>query len=339
MYLHAPTEDTALTPKQKKENKVTLALATEIVAQRNAALKYLAHGMPDPTKQKMSLAHYLGILAEKRRGSSGNFGNWDSMIKHLAKFEKKPISLCDIDKEWIENFREYLTKHARTKSNQPLSQNSQCSYFNKIRAALKCAVKDGILMRNPAQHVDGIKPGEPDREYLTIEEIKSISKVPCDIPILKQAFLFSCFTGLRWSDIHKLTWSEIRHDDNNGYHIRYTQQKTGSIELLNINDTALQFLPTTRKDDADRVFQGLKYSAHYNLKLQQWVLRAGVSKTITFHCARHSYATLLLANGVDIYTVQKMLGHKHITTTSIYAKVMDIQKKEASSRINFDLTA
>jgi site-specific recombinase XerD len=92
-----------------------------------------------------------------------------------------------------------------------------------------------------------------------------------------------------------------------------------------------------KAEPIERVFKGLKYSAWHNIKLQQWVMRAGISKTITFHCARHTYATLQLTLGTDIYTVSKLLGHKDLKTTQVYAKIIDDKKKEAANKIVLNL--
>ena len=92
-----------------------------------------------------------------------------------------------------------------------------------------------------------------------------------------------------------------------------------------------------RGDAKERVFVGLKYSAWHNLKLQQWAMKAGISKTITFHCARHTYATLQLTLGTDIFTVSKLLGHKDLKTTQIYAKIIDERKTAAASKIKLDI--
>ena len=87
----------------------------------------------------------------------------------------------------------------------------------------------------------------------------------------------------------------------------------------------------------DKVFEGLKYSAYSNKHLFQWIGAAGITKDITFHCFRHTYAILQLANGTDIYTVSKLLGHKELKTTQIYAKVIDKMKREAVDKIKIDL--
>ena len=91
----------------------------------------------------------------------------------------------------------------------------------------------------------------------------------------------------------------------------------------------------TRGKDSDKVFSGFKYGSWALLELRRWVLAAGITKDITFHCARHTFAVVLLEKGADIYTVSKLLGHKELATTQIYAKVMDKKKQEAVDLIDF----
>ncbi len=205
-----------------------------------------------------------------------------------------------------------------------------------MRAALHEAFKEGIIQRNPADLIEGVKPGEPQREFLTLDELQDLANTECELPIMKKAFLFSALTGLRWSDIQKLTWSEVQHSKEIGNYIRFRQKKTKGAETLPISEQALQLLGK-RTSPADRVFVGLKYSAWHNLKLQQWVMKAKITKSISFHCARHTYATLQLTLGTDIYTVSKLLGHKDLKTTQIYAKIIDEKKKEAANRIKLNL--
>jgi integrase len=328
LYLH-PKPKTSF---ERSHNKKTLELAQTICAQRQLELQNGEYGFRDKEKQKGSLLVYMRMLADKRKDSTGNWGNWDSMIKHLEGFSTIETPFSKIDRKYVQDFKEYLDKKARTKSNISLSQNSKYSYFNKFRAGLKQAVKDGIIPHNPAESVEGFKQGEPEREFLTLEELQAAAKAECDIPQLKTAFLFSSLTGLRWSDINKLVWSEVQHSNEMGYYIRFRQKKTKGVETQPISNQAFELLGE-RQDKDERVFKGLKYSAWHNMKLQQWMMRAGISKTITFHCARHTYATLQLTMGTDIYTVSKLLGHRELKTTQIYAKVIDEKKKEAANRI------
>jgi integrase len=317
---------------EREQNKKTLELAENIRAQRQLEMQNGEYGFRDKEKQKGSLLVYMRMLADKRKDSTGNWGNWDSMIKHLETFSTTETPFSKIDRKYVQDFKEYLDKKARTKSNEGLSQNSKYSYFNKFRAGLKQAVKDGIIPHNPAESVEGFKQGEPEREFLTLEELQAAAKAECDIPQLKTAFIFSSLTGLRWSDVNKLVWSEVQHSNEMGYYIRFRQKKTKGVETQPISDQAFELLGE-RQDKDERVFKGLKYSAWHNMKLQQWMMRAGISKTITFHCARHTYATLQLTMGTDIYTVSKLLGHRELKTTQIYAKVIDEKKKEAANRI------
>jgi integrase len=335
LYLVPEPEKGKLSKEQKEGNRKTLALAEAIRSKRVLQLKNEEYDFRDTDKAKGSFIAYFEQLTEKRRDSQGNYGNWDSVLKHLKKFAEGGISFKDIDKNWLEGFKQYL-KNAKNKAGKRLSQNSQCSYFSKVTAALKEAVKDGIIQLNPARQVQGVKAGDPDREFLTLEELQAVAKEECDMPVLKNAFLFSALTGLRWSDIEKLVWSEVQHSDKSGYYIRFRQQKTKGAETLPISEQAFQLLGTRGKP-ADKVFEALYYSAWHNLKLQEWVMKAGVTKHITFHCARHTYATLQLTLGTDIYTVSKLLGHRHLKTTEVYAKVIDHKKQEAAGRIKLEL--
>ena len=247
------------------------------------------------------------------------------------------VQLQDLDQTFCEGFKEFLEETTSIKSeSRKLSQNSQASYFSKFSVAIEEAFKKGYIPENYMLKIDRVKQKETEREFLTFEELQVLFNTECEIPQLKTAFIFSCLTGLRWSDINKLVWSEVQHSRENGYYIRFRQKKTKGAETLPISEQAFGLLGD-RTEPEDRVFVGLKYSAWHNLKLQQWMIKAGITKTITFHCARHTYATLQLSAGTDIYTVSKLLGHKELKTTQIYAKIIDDKKVEAANRIKLDL--
>ena len=140
-----------------------------------------------------------------------------------------------------------------------------------------------------------------------------------------------CLTGLRKSDIEKLTWGEIQKFGK-FTRIVFKQKKTGGQEYLDISDQAAEYLGT-RRNDVDRVFEGFRYGAWISLELKRWALASGISKNITFHCARHTFAVMMLDLGADIFTVSKLLGHRDLSTTQIYAKVLDKNKQAAVNRI------
>ena len=332
LYLIPTPANGKLSKEDKEENRNILSLAETIRSKRHLEIQNGRYDLQDQDRLKGSFIKYIEYLADKRKDSLGNYGNWDSAVKHLRKFVKFDINFAQINKRWLEDFKEYLQQDARTPGKKKLSQNSASSYYNKVRAALKQALKDGIILRNPAEETAGIKPGEPEREFLTQDELKAIVKHECEIPILKRAFLFSVLTALRWSDIYKLRWAEVQHSKEVGNYIRFTQKKTKANETLPISDQAVQLLGE-RTSANDRIFHGLEYSAWNNKKLQEWIKKAGITKKITFHSARHTNATLQLTLGTDIYTVSKMLGHRDLKTTQIYAKIIDARKIVAANKI------
>ena len=316
----------------KEQNNNTMMLAEQIRAQRVIDLQSGKYKMKQ-LKSGMSFLEYFNKLKVDRLNSKGNYGNWDSAHKHLVTFTSgKALTIEEVDESWLMRLKHYLLNDAKTPSGAKLKQNSALSYFNKVKAALRQAFEEKYISENPAMRVRSIKPGETKREFLTWEEVQNISKTECEVKSLKTAFLFSILTGLRWSDIYKMTWSEIRGSNIEGWHIRFQQQKTKDYEVLPITKEARELLGN--KGDSDqKVFVGLRYSAYVTVALERWMLKSGIDRHITFHCARHTHATLLLNQGVDIYVVSKLLGHKNIKTTEIYAKVSNNKKTEAVNKI------
>jgi len=283
---------------------------------------------------------YFTKLANKRKAS--NHDNWVSALNYLDTFTNGNLKFADLNQKFLEDFKEYLLTTKSNRSNKTtLSQNSAVSYFNKVKAALKQAYKDGVLQYDLNAKVKSIKVVETRREYLTIDELNKLVKKDCNNPLMKRAALFSALTGLRFSDIQKMVWGELEWVKDQGYFLNFNQKKTKGVEVLPISEQAYLFTegPENPKDmPQDKpVFKGLKYSAYHNKHLFQWIGAAGITKDIRFHCFRHTFATLQLFNGTDIYTVSKMLGHKDLKTTQIYVKIVDEAKRTAMSRIKLDM--
>lgn len=338
--------DMAKSPVDKQRNKETLQLAEQIRQKRdkqlngNKALTDLEKRLIEKDKKERetgekNFVEYFKTLADKRKAS--NHDNWVSAYNYLETFTKGNLKFADLNEKFCNDFKEYLlTTKSHKSSKTTLSQNSAVSYFNKLKASLKQAYKDGYLTTDLNAKIEPIKQAETRRNFLTIEELNSLVKTECNNPLLKRAALFSALTGLRFSDIKNLVWGEIHHSVENGYSIQFTQQKTKGVEVLPISEQAYSLLGE-RKEPTDKVFEGLTYSAYENKHLYQWIGAAGIIKDITFHCFRHTFATLQLSKGTDIYTVSKMLGHRELKTTQIYAKIIDQTKREAAEKIKLDL--
>jgi len=330
-YLNLYLIDKPKTPIDKQSNKDNLQLAESIKAKRELEIKNGLYGFTNEFKQSTNFIDYFTEQMEKRKQSIGNYGNWDSSLKHLIKFAGTKVSFREIDQNFAEKFRDYLKNTAKKSSGQPLSSSSVSSYFLKFRACLKEAVRKKIILSNPAIDVSNPKVIESIREYLTLDELKAIAKAECRYDVLKRAFIFSCLTGLRWSDIQNLKWSELQKT-NDGFRITFHQQKTKGLQYLDLSEQARGYCGEAGSPD-DRIFTGLKYSDYMNVALSKWIMKAGITKDITFHCARHTFAVLQLTLGTEIFTLSKLLGHSELKTTQIYAKIVDEKKREAVNKI------
>ena len=278
---------------------------------------------------------YYEEQKNKRKGS--NYDNWDSCYKHLVSFFGEVLKFEDLSQKKIEDFRDYLlTAKSNRSEKETLSQNSALSYFNKVKFVLKQAYKDGILQIDLNAKVKPIKEAETRREFLTIEELNKLVKTECTNPLLKKIALFSALTGMAFKEIQNLKWRDIKFIEGEGYLVLCKRQKTQRDNYLPISEQAFSLCGNHPGNPDENVFPGLKYSAYNNKQLTEWIEAAGIAKNITFHCFRHTFATLQLYNGTDIYTVSKMLGHKDLKTTQIYAKIVDEAKRTAANKIKLD---
>ena len=316
---------------EKKENKEIEILSEQILSIRKAEYFQGKFDIKNTSKSKKAFLEFFEEKTEEKSDSPKNYGNWTATLVHLRRVVSKNLIFDEVDEIFVKKVRHYFDKEAKTKSDTFLSQNSKYSYFNKFKACVRAAFDDGYISINYATKVKSFEQAESQREYLTFQELQILANTECKYEVLKRAFLFSCLTGLRWSDINTMTWSEVR-EEGDVSRVNFRQEKTDGVEYLYISKQARTLL-AKREGNADRVFIGLKYSAVYNNEIVRWCNRAGISKHITFHSARHTNAVLLLENGADIYTVSKRLGHREIRTTTIYAKIVDQKMKEASNLI------
>ena len=324
-------------PFDKQSNKETLQLAENIRAKRQIEIQAGNYGFLN-TRQKAEtdFVQYFKQIVETKTGS--NKHGWQTTFNYFEMFTGGKFTLSNLNENLCNDFREYLltAKRQRGIQSKQITQSSARAYYNKFKAALKQAYKKGLIEKDLSTRIDGISEPEVQREHLTLEQLQTLVNTPCSIPLLKNAAIFSALTGLRFSDIAKLIWSEVQYSEREGYFLQFRQKKTKGVEVLPISEQAFKLLGE-RKEPTEQVFKGLIYSAYLNVHLKQWILRAGITKDITFHCFRHTFATLQLSHGTDIYTVSKMLGHRELKTTQIYAKIVDDTKRKAADKIKLDM--
>ena len=326
---------------ERDKNRETLALAEAIRGKRLVELRDGVFGFKGQFRESSLFYDYYCAMVEKRVGSPGNWGNWHSCLKHLEKYDPKirQRKWSEVTHEYCQGFKDYLENEAcawsqdyrkRIKDHK-MARNTRLSYFNKLRACCNQAFEERVISVNPMRGIDTIKAEEGTRMYLTLEEVRKLAATECHYDSIKKAFLFSCLTGLRRSDIMKLTWGEVFQQG--GYtRIIFTQKKTQGVEYLDLAPEAAELLGTRGKP-TEHVFEDIHSPSCTNSTLREWCMDAGINKRITFHCGRHTFATMMLDLGTDIYTVSKLLGHRELSTTQIYAKVLDKNKQAAVSSI------
>jgi len=329
-FLSLYTLDRPKIDPQRDLNNETRKLGETIRARRQIEIQAGNYSFLLRKTKDRSFLVFFNDLAGQRKASKSNYENWLCVYHHLVKFTNGTCTFGMINEGFIKEFRDYL--QFRT----DLSRNSAQTYFGKFKAAIRIAFESKHLEENFALRVKRITPEETQREFLSLEELQSLASTECDVPELKRAALFSALTGLRFSDIAKLLWAEVQYSEMEGHLLRFRQQKTGGVETLPISEQAYRLLGETG-EPAQRVFDDLVYSQTLNRRLAVWVKKAGIKKSITFHCFRHSFATIQLSLGTDIYVVSKLLGHRELKTTQIYAKIIDGSKREAVGRLRLEL--
>lgn len=289
-------------------------------------------------RSRYNFLEYFSEMEKKRHAqfSEAISITWNRVYENFKIFiNGDTIPFSQIDLKLIDKFRLYLLSAKRGGNKTGIiSPNTASTYFSVFKAVLKQAFIDGYLTIDLSAKAKSIQGRESRREYLTVEELNTLARTPFD-PIVKRAALFSALTGLRHSDIQKLKWSEVE-EFNGGYRLNFTQQKTKGVEYMPISRQAFQ-LCGERKNNQLLVFAGLPDPSWISKPLERWIKQAGITKHITFHCFRHTFATLQLASGTDIYTVSKLLGHTNVKTTQIYAKVVDEKKEKATEAFTLDL--
>ena len=279
----------------------------------------------------------------KKANQDINKGRYSSIItlkRHLEKFGARNTLLNQVDVKFCKCFIDYLRNaidlRTTTKNQRKLADGTIFLKYSIFRSILQEAAKQKLIVDNPFSQLSSnyrLKRPDSTRSYLNRKELDKVIASSCNTPQLKEAFLFSCFTGLRKSDVLNLTWEEIIKE-NNKYYINKKIQKTQRWLKIPLSAHARQWLPHRSTSLKGIVFSAISHSSLYK-QLKEWLQNIGVeNKNITFHMSRHTFATLELSLGASLYTVSTLLGHKSITTTQVYAKVINKEKERAIGLID-----
>ncbi len=329
--------------KPTDDDKEKRRIANEIRAKRENELLSQNNALVDRGKQNVDFVTWFPEYI-KERGLNNTHNH--NTIRHVKLFcNGSPLPFCRINVNWIRSFTKYLLKH--------VSNNTAIHYLKNVSCALDDAMRADFLLQNPIKKVprhERLKKEKKLPDPLTLQEIQRLADTRVNMPEeYRQAYLFNCFSGLRWVDMNSLLWETIIVKTVQGQEawlMQLTQVKTKEPEYAPLSEQAIEILKERRKaQEKERyvgpyVFQNLydggkkqgpKYR-NYLYYVHKWGIAAGIPKKKRKpHNTRHSFATNLLENSpeADLWTVSKLLGHADITATQIYTHVRDFKRLAA----------
>ena len=316
-------------PKNERERNFNATMSEKAEAIRCRRFESIVNDRYDFFDRHKLKADFLEYY---RRQFRKHDQKWEFVYHHFYNFVHGKCTFEEIDIDLCNKFREYLLNAKQLRRDGHISKNSASGYWSTFRGLLKILYRNRLIKTNINDFLDKIETEDTPKDYLSVEELYKLAETPCKKPILKTAALFSCLTSLRISDILSLQWHEIIDFAAGGKCVHTITQKTKTEDIIPISDEALQLIGYS-PEKTGLVFKGLKRSWTQQ-PMKEWIRKAGITKNITFHSYRRTYATLQGAAGTDIRTIQSNMAHKSITTTQRYMKVVDSNKREASNRIS-----
>lgn len=332
LYLVPATNEAA-----KIQNANTEQAAKAIRNQRELEIIQGKGGLAPVSNSKLLLLDWMEEYRKMKlaTGQSNERAlSVDKVITHLKAYAGEKTKLSAVDSDFCKGFVAYLgnaTSGKHTQNPKPLASSTANAYFQLFTSALNEAVRQKKIAANPVLYLSRedkkpIKAERSNRTFLTIEEVKQLATTDFKNESIKQAFLFACFTGLRISDIRNLTWGNIV-ERNGSFFVTITMQKTREPLTIKLNKQAAKWLP--KKNATKEVFDLPVYNAIINDNLKRWAKKAGIEKSLCFHMSRHTFATMELTLGADLYVVSKLLGHNDVSVTQIYADIINKKREEA----------
>lgn len=243
-------------------------------------------------------------------------------------YKQDDIFINQLDFEFVNKFDLYLMKKHKDALGRNIKRNTANKHHSRLRTLLHKAVKEDIIGVNPYSNFQ-LKNKPSNRTYLTSEEVTRIRDLDFSnnrsLDRVRDFFLFSCYTSLRYSDAYELKKDDILVLESGTKLISIEMEKTKEAVQIPIVPDAERIIEKY-KDDAARVIHGFILPRYSNQKLNNYLKQIGVmanlTKELSHHVARHTFATVALNNGIPIEAVQKILGHNNLRTTQVYAKMM-----------------
>lgn len=325
-------------PQAKVQNENTMRAANTIKLNRILEITNNKAGLKNTSiRAKMLLKDWMETFRQAQEQKGVKDQKLIHNTVHALTAYNINVAMRDVNRDYIIGLTNFLRNDYRSPRGKKLKDYSVINYLGCLRNALNMAVREDVIADNPIMKLsaqDKVKAPESQREFLTIEEVQQLEATDSPYPHIKQAFLFACYTGLRCSDVRSITWGKIVKDGEK-YRLHTVMFKTKRPFYIPLSKKAMQWMPERGdKTDDDLIFENIPVQVNTKLYLQPWLDRAGITKPITFHCSRHTFGTMMLTLGADIYTTSKLMGHTKVEVTQIYAKIINKKKDDAVSLID-----
>ena len=325
-------------PQAKVQNENTMRAANTIKLNRILEITNNKAGLKNTSiRAKMLLKDWMETFRQAQEQKGVKDQKLIHNTIHALTAYNINVAMRDVNRDYIIGLTNFLRNDYRSPRGKKLKDYSVINYLGCLRNALNMAVREDVIADNPIMKLsaqDKVKAPESQREYLTVEEVQQLEATDSPYPHIKQAFLFACYTGLRCSDVRSITWGKIVKDGEK-YRLHTVMFKTKRPFYIPLSKKAMQWMPERGdKTDDDLIFENIPVQVNTKLYLQPWLDKAGITKPITFHCSRHTFGTMMLTLGADIYTTSKLMGHTKVEVTQIYAKIINKKKDDAVSLID-----
>lgn len=319
---------------EKNYNDEMMKLAEAVRCKRSIAVMNNDLGFIEESfADKDFLEFFEYVSRHKDKSWTFSRAYFSKFMNGKCRFKDLTIQLAEDYKMWLINGLYVDPKSEDKRKRKPLNNNTISKYYTIFRAVLRLAYRGKCIRENINEHLENIPLKKTRREFLTVEEIIKLSRTECMYDVLKQASMFSILTGLRISDIRTLEWKHICEAPDGKPCIRKRIEKTDTEETIFISEQALAYCG--ERKESGLIFEGLRPGI-IDYAVKKWVEAAGIQKKISFHCFRHTYATLLVTQGVDIYTVSRQMTHTNVKTTQVYLHMVDRKGRLAAENTVID---
>lgn len=331
-YLEFKLIKDARKPIDKQHNKDCLDKAKIIANKWENSIISEQYNLEDTEKSNSLVLAYINQEIKRKKDKSTRQA-YNTMKSHFNKCFPKSITFKQLNKrEKAKAFYDYLTTKAVKINGDKLSTKSANKYFKSLRLVLKEALLEGYI-EDLKFDLKLLPEAKSEVVYLTLEEYRKLENTEEKNITMKNAFLFACLTALRIGDLHKLTWGDIKEDGHKIYYNILMDKKPNGKErrISNYFDIYAKKYLGVRQGDSDKVFPALpdNASSKFNDRMRRWILRAGIHKKITFHCAKHSFAMYhIIHKKVGVFKLAKLLNHTDIRSSMHYYDLCSPELKE-----------